>query len=59
MQRDIEVSPREETDLEMNKGVEFLLRTPPKPTYIITGWRKKMQQTSTQNRGPSDQSDLA
>ena len=44
MQRDIEVSPREETDLEMNKGVEFLLRTPPKPTYIITGWRKKMEQ---------------
>ena len=28
----------------MNKGVEFLLRTPPKPTYIISGWRKKMEQ---------------
>jgi len=44
MQRDVTVSSKKETDLEMNKGVEFLLRTPPKPTYIISGWRKKMEQ---------------
>ena len=44
MQRDVTVPSKEETDLEMNKGVEFLLRTPPKPTYIISGWRKKMEQ---------------
>ena len=44
MQRDVTVSSKKETDLEMNKGVEFLLRTPPKPTYILSGWRKKMEQ---------------
>ena len=44
MQRNATVSSEEETDLEMNKGVEFLLRTPPQPAYIISGWRKKMEQ---------------
>ena len=43
MQRDIEVSPREEIDLgEINKGVELLMRgtNPPDENLI---WRKKME----------------
>ena len=44
MQRNTTVSSKKETDLEINKGVEFLLRSPQQPAYIITGWRKKMEQ---------------
>ena len=43
MQRNIEVSPREEIDLgEINKGVELLMRgtNPPDENLI---WRKKME----------------
>ena len=43
MQRDIEISPREEIDLgEINKGVELLMRgtNPPDENLI---WRKKME----------------
>ena len=43
MQRDIEISPREEIDLgEINKGVELLMMgtNPPDENLI---WRKKME----------------